>query len=300
MAELTRFERVISGTGSIRIPDEYRNARDVYLYIDEVRKPHNEYLNVSWRPPRGFYANVTFCVDDHVWRDFAVDFKSQVFLIYSGQASQNLLSLICALDNVLDSFVNFAAQLLFFYTKNNSIKSHGYETFIPNNIRFRCYSNAALRLVLTGNELDRCNPADGTPTPPPPPPPPPTPVPTDEAVEVSPPYEDDDELTYEPFPTDEEPDGGDQIICGLYLVTLRIIQPGGGSFAAPYYARGVVEDARIFLPGDGSEQIQIFARGASDTISVECGEPGWVTVGGASGGGQYDFASIENIEFVPE
>jgi len=139
-----------------------------------------------------------------------MDFDNQMWQVHSSQASQNLLAQICALDNVLDSFVSFAIALNFAYIKNNSIKEFPYASFVPNIIRFRCFGTTAIVLTLDGNELTRCNEEDGVPSPPPPPPDPVTKVPPGTPVEVSEPYDgpDDDGDTV-PAPIDEpsEPPG---------------------------------------------------------------------------------------------
>lgn len=206
MVDIQPVTRTISGKGVIKIPDEFQEARQILLYVDLLRLPSSEYANFQWNPPKRFYAHVTFCKDEYVLYEYDVNFRKQVFEVYNSQPAQNLMATICALDNVLDSFVSFALSLGFFYTKNNSIEDFPFNTFLPNTIRFQCYTDCALRLVLSAEELRKCDPGDGEPVPPPPPPPPPDepPLPPGTPLSVSPPYEgENDDGDTVPAPIDE-------------------------------------------------------------------------------------------------
>lgn len=197
--------RLISGKGIIIIPEEYREARDIFLYVDLVRNATSEYRNLQWSPSQTFHAHVCFCIDEHVLQTYDVKHDAQVFQVFRGQASQNLLSLICATNDLLNSFVQYAVASGLIFTKNHSIKEHPYETFLPNNIRFYCYADCALQLVLKGTDFEKCDPTDGDDSPPPPPPPPPEKVPSGVPIEVSPPYDNDEGEDTIPAPIDRDP-----------------------------------------------------------------------------------------------
>jgi len=171
MAEIPPIERVISGKGIIKIPQAFNKARQILLYVDLLRPPTNEYQNYTWNPSRSFYAHVAFCIDNYVLYDYDVNFAQQVFQVFEGQDSQNYLALYCSHEDVLNSFVQYAVASGFPYFKNNSIKDYPYTVFIPNNIKFFCYTDCALRLTLSAREFFTCDPDAGQPTPPPPPPP---------------------------------------------------------------------------------------------------------------------------------
>jgi hypothetical protein len=217
--------RNISGKGIIQIPEEFQNAREIILYAQVLRESSSVYRNYRVNPPESFFANITFCRDEFVLQRYVMDFDSQMYLVHSSQSAQNLLAQICALDNVLDSFVNFAIALGFAYTKNNSITNFPYDTFLPNLIRFVCYGSTAVRLTLSADELARCKPGDGEPSPPPPPPPPQEKVPPGTPVLVDPPYEgEDDGGDTVPDPIDEEEDDGLPFgeECLRYVVAVRL------------------------------------------------------------------------------
>jgi len=218
--------RTISGKGVILIPEEYQNCRKIYLYSQLIRPPSNQSINFTWNPDKSFYAHITFCFDDFVLYSFDMNFENQMWIVADLQPSQNLLSLICAYEGVLDSFVSFALALGIFISKTNLIFEHGYETFVPNRIRFECFAESAILLTLKGVDFDICDPEEGSPSPPPPPPPPQPKVPSDTPVPVSPPYEGEDDggdtvplPIDEPEPTPDFPFGEE---CDRYIVSVRI------------------------------------------------------------------------------
>ena len=188
MVSLPGIVRVISGKGIIKIPEQYRRARRTMLYADVIRPPTRDYVNFTWNPTRHFYAHIAFCYGDYVFQEYDMNFQHQCWDVFTSQPSQNLLALICGVDNILDGFTQLAAGLEVEYIRENLIENFGFSTFIPDILRFNCYTDTAIRLVLTGEELEACSDEDGDATPPPPPPPPPTPVDAGTPVEVDPPY----------------------------------------------------------------------------------------------------------------
>ena len=103
MEALPDIVRTISGKGVIKVPKEWEDALNVFLYVQQIRDVKTPSLNLTFNPDKGFYAHVTFCIDDYVLYALDVNFKNQVFEVWDGQSSQNLLSLICAYDGILDS-----------------------------------------------------------------------------------------------------------------------------------------------------------------------------------------------------
>jgi len=233
--------RTISGKGIIRIPSEFLQAREIFLYAQVLRENSTVYRNENVNPSESFFANITFCKDDFVLQRYSMDYDNQMWEVYSSQSSQNLLALICALDNVLDSFVSFALALGFVYTRNNSITDFPYASFTPNTIRFKCYGSTAIILTLDGNELTRCDEGDGSPSPPPPPPPPVTKVPPGTPVDVTPAYDgDNDNGDTVPNPIDEDapPPGYPVGDCDeIYTVTVVLFDSNfnpGGEFSQSF------------------------------------------------------------------
>lgn len=265
------IERTISGKGIIQIPNEFATAKDIYLYVDLLRPNKTEFLNYTWNPSKRFLANVTFCIGDYVLLEYAVHYQRQAFQVHASQSSQNLASLICANDNILDSFVNFAIALGFTYTKNNSISGHGGTRFVPDNIRFVCYGGTALRLSLRATEIERCDPSDAPPEPPPELPVPVPPLPPDEPVEVSDPYDPNtgDDGDTEPFPIDRpENDVPPTDACVRYRVNYRLTTPGfPNPIEASEFVYGVLRGFSRTVNPSGTINIDIIA---GNMISGEC------------------------------
>jgi hypothetical protein len=249
---LPEIERVISGKGVITLPEEYSSALQILLYVQVLREALSPSRNLTWNPDKSFYAHITFCIDDFVLYTEDVNFKSQVFEVHTSQASQNLLSLICAYDGILDSFVSVGNVIGITLSRTNLIKSHPYLRSQINRIRFECFASTALKLTLKGISLDKCDPQDGTSTPPPPPPPPISLVPPDEPVQVSPPEQgEDDGGDTIPFPIDESeppdefPFGEECLPYRIVGVLNRVI--AGNVFPTPIdiTVLGIVQD--VFL-----------------------------------------------------
>jgi hypothetical protein len=249
MPELIRVERIISGKGLIQIPTEYNNALDIFLYANLIRDSSNPSINFTWNPDKGFYAHITFCIDDYVLYGFDMNFKNQVWEIFTNQPSQNLLSLICQYDGILDSFVSVGNVIGITLSRTNLIKNHPYQRFRPNKIRFECFAECAIKLTLTGNELQKCNPIDGEETPPPPPPEPPTSLlPPTSPVEVSPPYEgENDGGDTVPFPIDSPPDEEFPVgePCILFRVIFETVDGGGNVGEIVEIVFGVIDNVEI-------------------------------------------------------
>jgi hypothetical protein len=301
---LPSIERTISGKGVIEIPEDYGSALSILLYTQVIRDVRSPSVNLTYNPDRGFYANVCFCVGDFVLATFAVNYKQQVFEVLSNQPSQNLLSLICAYEGILDSFVQYASAFQIPYIKINRIYSHSYLRFLPNKIKFECFGSCALRLTLKGIELDRCEIDQGNSASPPPPPDPISEVPFDVPLVITPAYDGgDDGGDTVPFPIDGDP--SEAYPPGTLLrVRLRADRPSANSFDIPFeldvYAPiGDAAVATCNSSGDVfSSAVGISASGTSAT-GYTPGAQAFVAFGGASGGGDesecYTNARIDNI-----
>jgi len=293
--------RVISGKGVIVIPEEYRQCRKVYLYAQLVRPPRNQSINFTWNPDKSFYAHITFAQDDFVLYSYDMNFENQMWIVADLQPSQNLLSLICAYEGILDSFVNFAIALGIFISKTNLIFDHKYETFVPNRIRFECFADTAIKLTLKGVDFDICDPEEGEPSPPPPPPPPPDRKQPGEPVAVAPPYEgEDDGGDTVPFPIDEPglfpglPTGEE---CGAFKITFRVFgiptaPPEGQVLEVDVW--GVIESIAIvadpILPPPA--QVCNVVCGGLTTVTCEQGQTVALAGGNSTDGFSVDIISI--------
>jgi hypothetical protein len=230
-ADLPEIVRTISGKGIITIPEEYTSALQIILYAQIKRKARNRTANLTWNPDKSFYAHITFCFNDFVLYEYDMNFDSQMWIVHDGQSAQNLLSLICAYDGILDSFVSVGNVIGVTLSRTNLIKRHPYLRFVPNRIRFECFSSSAIVLTLKGTALDKCDPQDGDNAAPPPSPLPVVPVLPDEPVTVSPPEDgNNDGGDTVPFPLDvpEELTFPFGTPCESYNVTATFTPDSGG------------------------------------------------------------------------
>ena len=206
---MAQIERIVSGLGEIRLEPNFRDSLDIFLYVDVIRFPRNQYTNFNWNPPRSEFAKVTWMYDDYVVKEDTIRYPSQRFTVFENQGAQNLLSLICAYDGILDSFVELATCIIECtpISRTNLIKEHQYRVFDVNRLLFSCYSDTALRLFLINRRLQKCTLGDGLRRSPPPPLPPAEMVPMGSPVseggyQISESYPDDPSST-QPNPIDE-------------------------------------------------------------------------------------------------
>lgn len=277
MAEPVVETRTISGRGIFRIDEKFDDCRLITLYSSVLRQPKNRYLNKSWSPEQGQYANLTFCYQDYVALSFAQKYEMQSWVVHNNESSQLGASLVCMYDGILDTFVNFALALGATVTqRENDIKEHPYSAFQYDELRFDCYADTALSLTLIGEKIAKCSPGDAPTRPPQLPPPRPPSVPpgtplTDRTTPVSPPYEDEDPDKENPFPGDapapeppsEFPVGRE---CSIVRMAWQTADSEGRVDNIVRFVFGEVEGQRI-AGGPGNYSIFATCRGDS---SGEC------------------------------
>lgn len=245
VTELPEITRTISGKGVIEIPGEYLDGLQIYLYTQVIRTVQTPSQNRTWNPDKSFYAHITFCIDDFVLSEYDVNYDSQVYEIHALQPAQNLVSLICAYQHLLESLVLIGAANGVPIDPLNRLWEHPYLQFRPNRIRFECFSSTAILLTLKGTALTKCDPLHGDGVTPPPPPPPVPKVPPGTGIETSPPYDGEtDNGDTVPFPTDAPPppDFPVGIPCERYAVTATFT----GFEGAPVITQTLEVSGRIF------------------------------------------------------
>lgn len=310
--------RVISGKGEILFTGE--GSQDVYramMYVDVIRRPKNEYINLGYAPFRSQYAEISFMVGNYVLSSVSLQYTRQVFEIGVYQSSQNMLSMICMYEGILDSFLELATCIAECVpiSKTNLIREHPVYVGNITGARIQCYADTAIRVVYSTNDLERCNPEDGnTPPPPPslppvdPPVPPGTPL-TETAYPVDPPYTERPENTV-PYPGDEEPQEPDPeeddvdpplgADCARVAVTARIFDEDSEGnevvvitetlYLGPVTGYG-------YVPGTnpGTRTWGVYSRGNAFT---GCGEPGHYNNGELfnSSTGRVEILALEQID----
>lgn len=228
MAELVLIdERIISGKGVLKVPEEARTSRYWIMYVDVIRRPRNEYLELQWNPNQSMYARMVYLKNSYAQTYDYIKFQREQRTYINDITGQNLRAIKCAYEGILQSFFNLGNALsLPSISITNLIKDYESLALSWDEIRFSCYSNTALQIRFYGLQYDVCNADNEDSNELPPPPPPREPIPTNESVEVSPPYDgDNDDGSTIPFAGDDLPPDtpelpGDE--CVAYNVTIRI------------------------------------------------------------------------------
>lgn len=275
MAQLIQ-ERVISGKGTLQLEplteDKYRYY---LLYIDVIRLPKNEYKNFKHNPYESFYANCCFVSNGYVTSKRQIEHTTERWTIIPDIAGQGLIALKCHLDATFQSIINLGASLgAFPVSIENPIKDYTNLNLEANELWFVCYSSAAIRLRLYGEEYDTCN-ADydkqdrgGEP-----PPPEPGSVPPDDPVIVSPPYNDEtnDGGNFNPFPGDAPEDNffGDN--CVAYEIVVRVIGANFENGFADFTLR-IFGEYRVFIDPNNETRPVYECRGVYVDAGSVCGE----------------------------
>lgn len=308
---MARLERIISGKGEIKIPvADFEDSLAIILYTQVIRDPQNQYINDFWEPRRSEYAKVTFGIGSYVSRELTVRYEQQAFPIWYAQGAQNLKSMICMYNGILDSFLELAACIseCIPIGKANLIELHPYNTYQETDIRFKCYTSTALRLVLVSQSLVSCPGNAGQPTPPPPPP---LPLPklrpdenlSDSTYPASPPYPDSPENTV-PFPGDSMegeityPVGGECDSVEVEFLWVTPIDPPGNTVTRLLW--GEVTDVRFELNAQGAQVVadcrgKQFGAGSQDCepqpLSIQL-----ISFGGAvEGDVEYNLIRVEVV-----
>lgn len=226
-------ERLVSGTGEIRIPSSNRKGRVYILYVDVIRPPRQEYKNFKWSPTQSLYARVSFLRNRYFVKEDTVTRKSQAFFFVNDIAGQTLIALKCAYQALVDNLAGIRQSLglppnpiidpIEFYT-NLLIQ--------PDRLIFSCLDTTSLQLRLFQLKYDVCDPEKDDASDPPPPPPPLPELPPDQPIaDISPPYEDAD------LPDESNPFPGDEIalgnVCTIFYDYEDLFDSSNNGFAFP-------------------------------------------------------------------
>lgn len=270
--EVLRDERLISGTGVLRIPPFIDQVYYWSIVIDVIRPPSRIFRSNKYSPARQRYATVSYLKDGYVLQEELVDYPRRRFDLILDPVSQALLAVKCAYEGTLISFANLATALnLVVISIDDLVKPMESLNLVPDTIHFRCEQDTALQVRLFSRQLITCDATNVRQPKPPPPPDPLPPVPPGESIgDISDPYDENDDITVPdpldqiggtPNPPIEFPVGD---TCEQVQVTTSMTDTINGRVVRsdPFY--GPVEYVR-FRPssdsGDGKETILIRSRG---------------------------------------
>lgn len=294
-------DRIISGQGVLRIPDENKKLRYALLYVDVIREPKNKYLNKNWFPDRSKYCYINFVRNGYVIKSEPVEYKKQSFDSVADYSGQTLIALKCAYEGILQTFINLGNAIPFVFPIYVQDLIKDYENLNLNwdEVRIKCYADTAVQVRLYKLNYDACDPDKDDQFQPPPPPPPLPPVPPGTAIEVSEAYDEDDGT--EPFPGDEipEPEQPGQGVCVKYSVSLRFF----GNFDPNPVNRtllvwGVIGELKLSNPdANPFATVALVLECQGDAQGTNpCGEPQDLSVQSAM---RRDFTSWEILSITP-
>jgi len=257
-------ERLMSGQGLLRIPDEPL-YRDLIIYVQTVRRATNRFFNADWTPPKSLVCRVTQRYQGYVCKDNLVEFERAIIRITPDISAQVLEAVNCAYAGTLQSFFNLAScisECLPFNIVNNVEKMVRLD-FKPDDLVFNCYSDTAILVQLYALKYQLCG-ADMTEAPPPPPPPPNQDLlsPGEPIGDISEPYDENDNVT-QPFFYDEEippppedfPIGSDCVEYNITFLWETPIDPPGNTVTVRVYAP--IEDVFLRTEADRADVVAL-------------------------------------------
>lgn len=256
MPETKIEERLISGTGVVRLPPLESAVRYVSLLCDVIRQPTKTDRSFKYSPYRQRYATLVFLRSGYVIQEAAMDYTRRRFDFVLDVSGQTLIALKCSHKQTLQQLGSATSNIATFPNLN----------MLWDEIHLVCQDDGAIQCRLFADNYDECGDEYYEKAPPPPPPalpevPPGTPI-----ADISPPYEGDDVTS--PFPGDTSPepppeggDTGDTVQGRVYNLTYQVKQFPGGSVLtrSGIWLVGVVGDVRF--KGDADHTVQVWAQG---------------------------------------
>lgn len=270
--EILVEDRLISGTGLLRIPSDLERVYYFSVLVDVIRPPSKIFLSNRYSPVRQRYATVTFLKDGYVLEENAIDYSRRRFDLVLDLTAQVLLAVKCAYEGVLISFVSQNLALGLEITRyTDLVKPMESLNLIADSLQFQCEFDTALQVRLFYRQMITCDEESvKQPKPPPPPAPLPPLSPGTPIGNISPPYNDGDDVT-NPSPIDEttppEPELQDLPFgedCEMYRIDCSMTDTDGNTQIRDDVVYGPIEEF-YFNPSsisqDGKESILLRCRG---------------------------------------
>jgi len=257
MPETKIEERIISGTGLVRLPALETATRYVSVLIDVIRQPTVINRSFKYNPPRQRYATLVFVRGKYVIEEIPCDYSRRRIDYVLDVSGQTLIALKCAHNQILGKLGGGLSV----------IKEFPNLEMIWDEIHVVCQDDTALQVRLLADTYSECGEDYYQKKPPPPPPPLPPVTPGTPIGDISPPYEDDDVTN--PFPEDSTPpptpEGGDTGGTSggrVYSLTYQVKQFPGGSVLtrAGIWILGPVGDVRFKSATDKTVQVWCTGR----------------------------------------
>lgn len=284
MAEITLEERLISGTGVLRVPPTEAAMRYVSLLLDVIREPSFADYSKRYNPNRQRYATCVFLRKGYVVDEQPLDYAKRRFDYVIDPTGQLLVALKCANKQIQGKLGGASSNIASFSNLN----------LLWDEVRIVCHLDTAVQARLRMDILDDCGDDYSEKSPPPPPAPLPK-VPKGTSIgDISPPYEDDDDVTskdpldsYVPPPPVDPPR-----TCITRTVVIRVYE-STGSFTLTNPVFGDVGVVEVF---NGGRAVGVYSYGVPWSGSGTC-SPTYIRTTWVAGteAGKYINAEIVSI-----
>lgn len=297
MAEYTLVDnRNISGKGVLRIPPGIIPDRYFILFATVFRKPTNQYLNLSYNPPRSRYGNLTFFRRGYLIATQPIEYPKQVFDTVNDITGQNLIAIKCAYKGTLQSYVNLGLALgVTPVSVTDAIRDYDSLDLAWDEVKLVCYGDGAINLQLWRLGYDVCDPTRLDEIPQIDPETPPADIPPGTPFEdISDPYEDGgDGGDTQPNPIDESavPPSGEP--CVQYNVVFSYVNQASERVEESRLVYGQVGRIRTVAATGEQHQVQMEFQGFP--ASESCGAFQYRRLTGANEPNRYDDPVIESI-----
>jgi len=192
--------RVISGRGLLKIPEESKKARRLWLYVDLLRLPDPNYINAKYPREKGNYANILWLESGYVCKEETMTYSAQRWDWEPAGDMQGLYTKQCiarvATRNLKTVAEALGAFVILSPDEDVTPLQQDYDSIV-----FECRDGCGISARLYSQMPDLCPDQEESSTPPPNPDPPPQPpvapgVPldgNDGNAEVDDPYEEPDD-----------------------------------------------------------------------------------------------------------
>jgi hypothetical protein len=300
---------IFSGKFPVLIPESAReNLRAMIVDVDLIRRSKNEFYANKTNPPTTFLGTFTTWFGEMPIERRDIIFASQRF-IFSDSTDAQLISLLtCSFKGVVDSIQNLGAALnLLPFPSGNFLQEVKALSFLPSTLKFVCYADTGLRVIIRTLKYDVCE-LENEPAPPPPPSPPPNSIPPGDPITADDGFSDipdgGNSSDYAPYPGDGEDTtpGGTGNSCDPYRVTITFnIRNELGVIIDTQIAEGdlfgVIGETFVGTSGDGSPTAGVFSQGF--VSSQTCGASQQTILTGFSGLAGYTFTEVEIFDIQP-
>lgn len=287
-------ERIISGKGVLKIPQENLKDRFWTIFIDVIRNPINEYKSFDWNPTKSVYARMVFRRRGYVIDYRLIEFEQEVLDYILDVSGQTLIATKCAYEGVLQSFANLGNALLLPTISVSNLTTEMASLQLGfDEVLFNCYSSTGLQIRLFSTRYETCG-EDNPPTQNPPPPPPPrNKIPPNTPIaDISAPYDPDtnDDGNTKPYTIDELPPvvlnvtyniGANGNLAGSPPVSLQFAVPNNTFIAemrngtspavcaaTPGLANPAPQPQETWAVGGDGTEILLFQHNTCNLISI--------------------------------